>query len=171
MFGLDAKFWGVVVMGAAIAILFVLPWLDRSPVRSIRYKGNLSKIMLVFFGIAFVMLGVLGALPSTPMRTALAQFGTAIYFVLPCNALVHPLGVDETRSSKGDEMKLISTLVLLFASSIVAVTGGPGYPLEYIEPDYSESIVATRAWYLHPLLHGMSLIEFQRYERTATDSV
>ena len=81
MFGLDAKFWGVVVMGAAIAILFVLPWLDRSPVRSIRYKGNLSKIMLVFFGIAFVMLGVLGALPSTPMRTALAQFGTAIYFL------------------------------------------------------------------------------------------
>ena len=40
MFGLDAKFWGVVVMGAAIAILFVLPWLDRSAVRSIRYKGN-----------------------------------------------------------------------------------------------------------------------------------
>jgi ubiquinol-cytochrome c reductase cytochrome b subunit len=46
MFGLDAKFWGVVVMGAAIAILFVLPWLDRSPVRSIRYKGNLSKSCL-----------------------------------------------------------------------------------------------------------------------------
>ncbi len=81
MFGLDAKFWGVVVMGAAIAILFVLPWLDRSPVRSIRYKGNLSKIMLILFGAAFVMLGILGALPSTPGRTALAQLGTAIYFV------------------------------------------------------------------------------------------
>ena len=81
MFGLDAKFWGVVVMGAAIAILFVLPWLDRSPVRSIRYKGNLSKIMLVLFAIAFVVLGVLGALPSTPVRTALAQAGTAIYFL------------------------------------------------------------------------------------------
>ena len=81
MFGLDAKFWGVVVMGAAIAILFVLPWLDRSPVRSIRYKGNLSKIMLILFGAAFVMLGILGALPSTPSRTALAQLGTAIYFV------------------------------------------------------------------------------------------
>jgi ubiquinol-cytochrome c reductase cytochrome b subunit len=81
MFGLDAKFWGVVVMGAAIAILFVLPWLDRSPVRSIRYKGNLSKIMLVLFAIAFVMLGILGALPSTPVRTALAQAGTAIYFL------------------------------------------------------------------------------------------
>jgi ubiquinol-cytochrome c reductase cytochrome b subunit len=81
MFGLDAKFWGVVVMGAAIAILFVLPWLDRSAVRSIRYKGNLSKIMLVLFAIAFVMLGILGALPSTPVRTALAQLGTAIYFL------------------------------------------------------------------------------------------
>lgn len=81
MFGLDAKFWGVVVMGAAIAILFVLPWLDRSPVRSIRYKGALSKIMLVLFCLAFVMLGVLGVLPSTPMRTVLAQIGTAIYFV------------------------------------------------------------------------------------------
>ena len=81
MFGLDAKFWGVVVMGAAIAILFVLPWLDRSAVRSIRYKGNLSKLMLALFAISFVTLGVLGALPSTPIRTALAQLGTAIYFL------------------------------------------------------------------------------------------
>ncbi len=81
MFGLDAKFWGVVVMGAAIAILFVLPWLDRSPVRSIRYKGNLSKSMLILFAVAFIMLGILGALPSTPERTALAQLGTAIYFL------------------------------------------------------------------------------------------
>jgi ubiquinol-cytochrome c reductase cytochrome b subunit len=81
MFGLDAKFWGVVVMGAAIAILFVLPWLDRSPVRSMRYKGNLSKIMLALFIVAFVMLGVLGVLPSTPERTALAQLGTAMYFL------------------------------------------------------------------------------------------
>jgi ubiquinol-cytochrome c reductase cytochrome b subunit len=81
MFGLDAKFWGVVVMGAAIAILFVLPWLDRSPVRSMRYKGNISKVMLALFLIAFVMLGVLGVLPSTPERTALAQLGTAIYFL------------------------------------------------------------------------------------------
>ncbi len=81
MFGLDAKFWGVVVMGAAIAILFVLPWLDRSPVRSMRYKGIYSKVMLALFCVAFVMLGILGALPSTPIRTALAQAGTAVYFL------------------------------------------------------------------------------------------
>lgn len=81
MFGLDAKFWGVMVMGAAIAILFVLPWLDRSPVRSMRYKGIYSKVMLALFCVAFVMLGILGALPSTPIRTAMAQAGTAVYFL------------------------------------------------------------------------------------------
>ncbi|OPX56126.1 ubiquinol-cytochrome c reductase cytochrome b subunit [Oceanospirillum multiglobuliferum] len=80
MFGLDAKFWGVVVMGAAIAILFVLPWLDKSPVRSMRYKGMISKLFLVAFAISFVILGVLGAIPSTPGRTLLAQICTAIYF-------------------------------------------------------------------------------------------
>jgi len=80
LFGLDAKFWGVVAMGAAIAILFVLPWLDRSPVRSIRYKGWLSKIWLMVFAICFVILGILGAIPATPERTLLAQICTALYF-------------------------------------------------------------------------------------------
>ena len=80
MFGLDAKFWGVVFMGAAIAMLFVLPWLDRSPVRSMRYKGWYSRIALIAFCISFVILGVLGVLPSTPGRTLLAQACTVIYF-------------------------------------------------------------------------------------------
>lgn len=78
--GLPAKFWGVVVMGAAIAILFVLPWLDRSPVKSIRYKGWISKMALVAFAISFVVLGYLGAVPSTPGKTTLAQILTFIYF-------------------------------------------------------------------------------------------
>ncbi|BBI50217.1 hypothetical protein HORIV_26380 [Vreelandella olivaria] len=80
VFGLDAKFLGVIFMGAAIAILFVLPWLDRSPVRSMRYKGWMSKIMLTLFAISFVILGVLGVLPSTEGRTLLAQACTVIYF-------------------------------------------------------------------------------------------
>jgi ubiquinol-cytochrome c reductase cytochrome b subunit len=80
VFGLDAKFLGVIFMGAAIAILFVLPWLDRSPVRSMRYKGWMSKVMLLLFAISFVILGVLGVLPSTTGRTILAQTCTVIYF-------------------------------------------------------------------------------------------
>lgn len=80
LFGLDAQFLGVMCMGAAIAVLFVLPWLDRSPVRSMRYKGWMSRIMLALFVVSFIALGVLGTLPSTGGRTLLAQLCTFIYF-------------------------------------------------------------------------------------------
>ncbi|MAT51289.1 MAG: ubiquinol-cytochrome C reductase [Porticoccaceae bacterium] len=74
------KFLGFMVMGAAIAILFVLPWLDRSPVRSMRYKGKISRAMVLVFAASFVILGVLGVKAPTPARTALAQVCTIIYF-------------------------------------------------------------------------------------------
>ncbi|WP_317659681.1 cytochrome bc complex cytochrome b subunit [Pseudomonas sp. KU43P] len=74
------KLFGVIAMGAAIAVLFVLPWLDRSPVRSMRYKGWISKIFLLVFCVAFVILGVLGVLAPTPGRTLLSQVCTVLYF-------------------------------------------------------------------------------------------
>lgn len=74
------KFLGFVTMAAAIAILFVLPWLDRSPVRSMRYKGTISRVMILLFVAAFVILGVLGIKAPTPARTFLAQICTFIYF-------------------------------------------------------------------------------------------
>ena len=80
LFGMDAKFWGVVAMGAAIAVLFVVPWLDRSPVQSMRYKGWLSRIWLVIFVISFIILGYLGTKSATPGRTLLAQWCTLLYF-------------------------------------------------------------------------------------------
>ncbi|QZI71780.1 cytochrome bc complex cytochrome b subunit [Pseudomonas protegens] len=74
------KLLGVIAMGAAIAVLFVLPWLDRSPVKSMRYKGWLSKIWLLVFCVSFVILGVLGVLAPTPGRTLLSQACTFLYF-------------------------------------------------------------------------------------------
>ena len=74
------KLMGVIAMAGAIAVLFVLPWLDRSPVRSMRYKGLLSKLFLWAFCLAFVVLGVLGVLAPTPGRTLLAQVCTGVYF-------------------------------------------------------------------------------------------
>ncbi len=74
------KLMGVIAMGAAIAVLFVLPWLDRSPVRSMRYKGWLSKIWLLVFCVSFIILGVLGVLAPTPGRTLLSQVCTILYF-------------------------------------------------------------------------------------------
>jgi len=80
LFGMSAKFWGLVVMVGAIIVPAVLPWLDRSPVKSIRYKGWISKIMLALFVISFFILGYLGTVPSTPAATLLAQICTVLYF-------------------------------------------------------------------------------------------
>jgi ubiquinol-cytochrome c reductase cytochrome b subunit len=78
MFG--SQFPGVVVMFAAILVLFFLPWLDRSPVKSVRYKGPIFKIALAVFAVSFVVLGYLGLLAATPLRTLAAQIFTALYF-------------------------------------------------------------------------------------------
>lgn len=80
LFFIDAKLLGVMTMGAAIAILFVLPWLDRSPVRSWRYKGRISKVAIVIFAVAFMLLTWLGIQPATELYTLMAQICTAIYF-------------------------------------------------------------------------------------------
>src|SRR5574338_10153 len=80
LFGIDAKFWGVVAMGAAVVIIAFLPWLDRSPVKSIRYKGPLFKVILAVFVVAFFILGYLGVLPPTPGRTLVSQICSVIYF-------------------------------------------------------------------------------------------
>ena len=80
LFGLDAKFWGLVVMAGAILIPAALPWLDRSPVKSIRYKGRISKFMLGLLVVSFIVLGYLGTIPPSPLATAIAQIGTMLYF-------------------------------------------------------------------------------------------
>jgi ubiquinol-cytochrome c reductase cytochrome b subunit len=74
------KFLGFLTMAAAIAILFILPWLDRSPVKSIRYKGQFSRVAIVVFAASFVILGVLGVKAPTPERTFLARICTVLYF-------------------------------------------------------------------------------------------
>jgi ubiquinol-cytochrome c reductase cytochrome b subunit len=74
------KMLGVVAMGAAIAVLFVLPWLDRSPVRSWRYKGWFSKIFILVFAVDFVLLTWLGTQPATVLLTQVAQVASVIYF-------------------------------------------------------------------------------------------
>jgi ubiquinol-cytochrome c reductase cytochrome b subunit len=75
-----AKLWGIILMFSAVLILFFLPWLDRSPVKSIRYKGMLSKIFLALFTVAFLMLTYLGMQPPSGIALTLAQIGTVVYF-------------------------------------------------------------------------------------------
>jgi ubiquinol-cytochrome c reductase cytochrome b subunit len=74
------KLLGVTAMGASLAVLFVLPWLDRSGVRSIRYKGWLYKGFLAMFVVCFLGLGYLGGLPPTPVKALFARLFTVGYF-------------------------------------------------------------------------------------------
>jgi ubiquinol-cytochrome c reductase cytochrome b subunit len=78
--GFDAKFWGVVIMGGAVIVLFFLPWLDRSPAKSIRYRPNWHFWLYMVFVIVFGVLGYLGIQPPSPVGERLSQLGTLFYF-------------------------------------------------------------------------------------------
>ncbi len=80
MLAIDAKFWGVVVMGGAVVILFFLPWLDFSPVKSIRYRPSWHMYVYGIFVINFLILGYLGVQPPSPIGERVSQVGTLFYF-------------------------------------------------------------------------------------------
>jgi len=78
--GVDAKLWGVLLMGASILMLFLLPWLDRSPVKSVRYKGPIYKLALAIFTVSFVVLGYMGTQKPEGLNLLIAQICTVLYF-------------------------------------------------------------------------------------------
>jgi len=108
--------WGVLAMGAAIALFFFLPWLDRSPVKSVRYKGPLTRWYLIIFAVTFLLLGWLGTLAPTLEYTAMAQFLTVVYFLffllMPCY------------SGTGDNLGLSG--LVLFIVAVLLTLGGLG---------------------------------------------
>ncbi|MDH5631982.1 MAG: cytochrome b N-terminal domain-containing protein [Gammaproteobacteria bacterium] len=80
-FTLEAKFWGVVLMGMGIVLFAFLPWLDRSPVKSIRYKGWMFKLALAIFVVVFIILGYLGTQPAAGPAVLAAQICTILYLL------------------------------------------------------------------------------------------
>ncbi|OZI21237.1 cytochrome b [Bordetella genomosp. 9] len=84
---LDAKFWGVVTMGGTVVILFFLPWLDQSPVKSIRYRPGWHKVVYGIFMVDFLILGYVGTQAPTPALNLTSQIGTlyylAFFFLMP----------------------------------------------------------------------------------------
>jgi ubiquinol-cytochrome c reductase cytochrome b subunit len=75
----DAKFWGVVIMGGSVVIMFFLPWLDKSPVKSIRYRPDFHKYIYGVFVVSFVILGYLGIQPPSPVFEKISQVCTIYY--------------------------------------------------------------------------------------------
>ncbi|WP_338849919.1 cytochrome bc complex cytochrome b subunit [Massilia sp. W12] len=80
MFVLDAKFWGVVLFGGSVVILAFLPWLDKSPAKSIRYRPGFHKTLYWIFGVCFITLGYLGVQAPSPIGEKVSQVCTALYF-------------------------------------------------------------------------------------------
>ncbi|HEY5633973.1 MAG TPA: cytochrome bc complex cytochrome b subunit [Burkholderiaceae bacterium] len=79
-FVLDAKFWGVVAMGASVMIFFVLPWIDLSPAKSLRYRPGWHLWLYVVFVVAFVVLGYFGVLAPSPIGSLFSKICTLLYF-------------------------------------------------------------------------------------------
>lgn len=148
------KFWGFVFFAASVAIPFLLPWLDRSPVRSIRYRGNYTKVMLVLFISSFIILGVLGVWSPTEGRTLLARICSVIYFafflLMPLWTTIEktkPLPDRVTTNGGMGTFKALGVFLLIMLLAIIplkVVAAGSAYecgqiPCESIDVDLKDT--------------------------------
>jgi ubiquinol-cytochrome c reductase cytochrome b subunit len=179
LFGIDAKFWGMIVMFGAIAILFVLPWLDRSEVRSIRYKGWYSRVALLIFTASFLILGYLGTLGTSAPRIALAQFCTVLYFLffflMPWytkkeKTFVEPQRVTGRWISNKQLAITLALLAALIFLPLKAVGAEVTVDLEPVDMDLRDEASLQRGFtsYMN-YCHSCHSLQYARYQRTADD--
>ncbi len=179
LFGIDAKFWGLIVMFGAIAILFVVPWLDRSPVKSMRYKGWGSRIALLAFTVSFIILGVLGTMSVSPARTMLAQVMTVVYFgffvLMPWYTSKEQTFPEPSRvTGRWITWKQLIISIGLLAALVVlplkAVGAESNVPLDHVEVDVrdQDSLQNGFKYYMN-YCAGCHSLQYARYERTALD--
>ena len=181
---IPAKLGGFIVMASAIAVMFVLPWLDKSPVRSVRYKGKVWKTMILLFAASFIILGILGVKSPTDGRTALAQLCTLFYFVFflgmpfwskmdtykepPDRVTMQGLGL--WSFLKG----LVVVLALVFVP-VIAVGAESSHACGAIDCEpfkadigNKESLQNGAKWYMN-YCYGCHSAKYSRYERVADD--
>lgn len=184
LFGIDAKFWGMLVMFGAIAILFVLPWLDKSPVKSIRYKGTFSRVALLAFVVAFLILGVLGTQSVSPAKTLLAQMMTLVYFAYFIAMPWYTRA--ETTSTPPERVtgrfisipQLIGSLLLIAALVVIPLmltntahaSEASNVALDHVETSFEDKASLQRGWgtYMN-YCAGCHELGYARYARTAED--
>ncbi|MFM7784935.1 MAG: ubiquinol-cytochrome c reductase [Gammaproteobacteria bacterium] len=179
------KFGGFLVMAAAIAIMFVLPWLDRSPVKSIRYKGNLSRVAVVLFAASFIILGVLGVKAPTPERTLLSQVCTVIYFafflLMPVYTSIERTKPEPARVTMNGGMGPwralgVAVIIALLSFLPLKAVGAESekscgtIDCDAFEPDLRDHESLQRgAKYFMSYCSGCHSLQYARYEKTALD--
>ncbi|MBC6429242.1 MAG: ubiquinol-cytochrome c reductase [Cellvibrionales bacterium] len=182
---ISSKLGGFIVMAAAIAILFVLPWLDKSPVRSIRYKGNIWHTMILLFAASFIILGILGVKAPTPARTLLAQIATLFYFVfflgMPFWSKLDKYKTPPQRVTTAGGLGLWPfckglAVVLLLTFIPIQVVGAEGkydcgqIPCAKFKADIGDKASLQRGakWYMN-YCYGCHSTKYARFERVADD--
>ena len=184
-FGIDAKFWGMLVMFSAIAFLFVLPWLDKSLVRSMRYKGWYSRIALLMFVASFIILGVLGTQAVSPAKTVLAQIMTVVYFLyfilMPLYTRVEKVAEPPQRITGrwisipqliGSILLLVALIMLplMLVSGSAQAASVDNLELEHIETNFRDKDSLQRGFkYYMNYCVSCHALGYARYERTADD--
>ena len=179
------KFWGFVFFAASVAIPFLLPWLDRSPVKSMRYKGIVSRVMIVVFVITFLILGVLGVWAPSPSRTLLAQICAVIYFsffiFMPFwTAMEKTKPVPDRVTTDGGmgtfkALALLAFIVIATVIPLKAVAAGGkypcgDYPCKPFKPELRDTDSLQRGAKLFVnYCMGCHSAQYQRWGRTATD--
>jgi len=179
------KFWGFIAFAASVAIPFVLPWLDRSPVKSWRYRGNITKVMLLLFSASFLILGVLGVWAPTEARTMLARICTVIYFAF---FLLMPLwsSIDSTKPVP-ERVTMdggigfwgsMGALLLILALTVLplkAVAAGSEYECgtmpcdEFVANPRDKASLQRGAQLYMNYCMGCHSLQYSRYNRVAED--
>ena len=174
---------GLIVMAAGVAIFFVVPWLDRSNVASIRYKGVYSKLAITLFVASFITLGYLGTVPVTEIGRIMSVICTFLYFAF--FLLMHYTSFEKlVKYQIGYEYKTLGrinlltpfiTIVSLFiASSLFSAEGGPckDYgPCDEFKPELNnlESLQRGASIYLN-YCYGCHSLQYSRWGRVANTS-
>jgi ubiquinol-cytochrome c reductase cytochrome b subunit len=178
------KLLGFIAFGASVAILFMLPWLDRSKVRSIRYKGNFSKAAILIFVASFFILGVLGVKAPTEARTLLARICSVLYFafflLMPFWTKWEATKPVPTRTTEGGmgfwkSMGVLLVVILLTVLPLKAAGSESAFDCgtmacDEIETDVTDmpSLQSGAATYMNFCM-GCHSLEYARYQRTAED--
>ena len=125
MLSIDAKFWGVVVMGGAVVILFALPWLDYCEVKSIRYRPSWHKYMYGIFVINFVALAYLGVQPPSPVMN-LAPMPSCLICLLVSSISLRNLAAADPADSKVALRFSLAESVTEYFLSVMLLHSQPG---------------------------------------------
>lgn len=179
------KLLGFVAFASSVAILFILPWVDRSPVKSMRYKGTFSRVALIVFAASFIILGVLGVKAPTPARTLLAQICSVLYFSY---FIFMPIWTSKEKTKPEPEritydgglgfwktIGVLIVLVLLVVLPLKAVGSEASFDCGAIACDKIDvdannkaSLQSGAKTYMNYCM-GCHSLKYARYERTAND--